>query len=610
MSRRKKVLLLTSPLAVLLALALVGSVQVDRMQAEADLLAETGKAAINLTKELAGGIAAGDPERIAAAYADDYRNPGAAAWSTRLASDRDGIRVYPWESGETFPSDREEIVGRYLALLEGVDSLEMAKFKLARVESIDSPTSAVIRAVLWMRGDGRLPALGTSLGGTPEPAAAPGASPAEGEASRSFETIAHFRMWIEDEGEGFKIKRQDLVRGETVTGPRSGFGDATSEVGLTFTAAKNPAFAAGEWELKTFAILQYGTAGASAVDYDGDGWYDLFLGDGEGFRLYRNRGDGTFYEANEEAGLPLDHHANVGLFADFDGDGDPDLVTAGYTRPHALYRNEGDGTFTDVSEGANLGGYFTTVASAVDYDLDGDLDLYLGRYLDARTDLPTTLFYTRNGQGNVLLRNDGGMTFTDVTEESGTREGGLTLGTAWADYDHDGDPDLYVANDFGRNAYLSNNGDGTFTDLSDERGALDFGFGMSADAADPDNDGDLDIYISNVHSGQRWYGQSATLVQYLLTSLRQGTIREDFPLYREIYGYAGARWRDYGDGMVKGNSLLLNDGAGGFTEVAEKAGANPFGWYWASTFFDYDNDGLQDVYAANGWITGETHDDL
>lgn len=322
-----------------------------------------------------------------------------------------------------------------------------------------------------------------------------------------------------------------------------------------------------------------------------------------------------------EVGLPAEQAGvNLGLFVDFDNDGDLDLLESRFTDGPLLYRNDGDGngasvTFTDVSAGANLGRGFVTVAAAADYDLDGDVDLYLGRYLDPRVDLPTTLFYTRNGQGNSLLRNDGDLTFTDVTEQAGVREGGLSLGTAWADYDQDGDPDLYVANDFGRNALLRNDGAGDdgavrFTDVSEASGTLDFGFGMSASWGDPDNDGDLDLYVSNVHSGQRWYGQATTLYQYLFNSLRQGTVRGDFDTYREIYGFTGADWEEYGDRMVKGNSLMLNDGAGGFDEVSEQAGTNPFGWYWGSTFVDYDNDGWEDVYAANGWISSKTYDDL
>jgi enediyne biosynthesis protein E4 len=266
---------------------------------------------------------------------------------------------------------------------------------------------------------------------------------------------------------------------------------------------------------------------------------------------------------------------------------------------------------TDASGITKKGdGDFVVVAAAGDYDNDGDLDLYLGRYLDPRRNLPTTLFYTRNGEGNSLLRNDGGFRFTDVTRQAGINETGLTLGVAWGDYDADGDQDMYASNDFGRDALLRNNGDGTFSDVSRETGADDPGYGMSSTWGDIDNDGDLDIYVADVRSGQRWYGQAATLYKYLLTSARQGTFLEDFGTYAEIYRNAGDDWTNYGDKVVKGNALYLNDGAGKFADVSEAAGANPFGWYWSSTMFDYDNDGRQDIYAVNGWITGKSKDDL
>jgi hypothetical protein len=225
-------------------------------------------------------------------------------------------------------------------------------------------------------------------------------------------------------------------------------------------------------------------------------------------------------------------------------------------------------------------------------------------------DLTTTNFYTRNGQGNTLLRNDGNLQFTDVTQQAGVRDGGLTLGIAWGDYDRDGDPDVYVANDFGRNALLRNNGDGTFSDVSMESGTIDIGYGMSATFEDIDNDADLDIYVSNVHSGQRWFGNSATLQRYLITSLQEGTILEDFPIYREIFDMLSGDWHDFGERVIRGNSLMLNNGDGTFSDVTEQCHVNPHGWYWSSTIFDFDNDCIQDIYAVNGWITGKIKDDL
>lgn len=592
MISRKRILIAAVILAaVLIALGAAAKLQIEQVEAEALALAETGQDAIDLLKKLGGGVKATSPEQILAVYDEDYESPQDGVWREVERYEKDGVRVYDWEVVDPGTTTRDDVARQYAALLEGVESLELAKLKLASVEEIggadgsDGSDRAVIRSVLWLRG--------------------------ERDNGRAFESQATLRLHLLDRGSGFKITRQELLRGKTVTGSRQGFVDVTEEAGLDFIAHHNPKFDTPEWEPKKFAIIRYGPAGVNAVDYDGDGWDDVFFADGKSARLYRNLGDGTFEDVTAAAGLPTDlDGVNTALLSDLDNDGDRDLFLGRFTAENRLYRNEGDGTFEDVTEGAGLGGFFVTVAAAGDADGDGLLDLYLGRYLDPRTQLPTTLFYTRNGQGNSLLRNLGDLRFEDVTETAGVREGGLSLGVAFADYDLDGDQDLYVANDFGRNALLQNQGDGTFEDVSEETGTLDFGYGMSATWGDVDNDGDLDIYTSNVHSGQRWYGQSPSLSKYLLTSFRQGTIYEDFGSYREVYEYAGSNWKDYGDRVVKGNSLLLNDGTGHFTDVAEDAGANPFGWYWGATFLDYDNDGRQDLYAANGWITADSHDDL
>lgn len=584
MSKKTRgIILWLSPVAVLLLLAVLGRMQIDRWETSAQQLATTGKGAIALFTELAAGLEAAEIDRVVACYADSG-SVGDGGWRETVSSERDGVRLSSWQA-EAPGSDREEVGRRLASFRDRFAEVESVKMKLDSVERIESPGHAVVRAILWMRGkraDGRV-----------------------------VESQALLRMWIDDGGEGWKIGRQELLWGQTVEGSARGFVDVAASSGLNHHSRQNPDFMTPEWEPKSFAIIKYGSAGVATVDYDGDGHYDLFFSDGASSRLYRNLGEDGFVETTAEAGLPVDVPGiNVALFSDFDNDGDADLFLGTFTRESFLFANNGDGTFTDRSATAGVGGYFVTVASAADYDGDGLLDLYVGRYLDPRVDLPTTLFYTRNGQGNTLLRNTGNLTFEDVTEEAGVRDGGLTLGVAWADYDEDGDPDLYVANDFGRNALFANLGDGRFEDVSTQAGAHDFGFGMSAAFGDVDNDLDLDLYVSNVHSSQRWYGQSATLHQYLMTSVRQGTIFEDFSVYREIFSLAGSSWGDYGDRMVKGNSLLINDGEGGFADVAEESRVNPFGWYWGSGFFDYDNDGRQDIYAANGWISSRSYDDL
>ncbi len=534
-----RLLLLIALGASLLAAAL----QLRSIHERAYQYAETGQSLIRLLDQYKEELAKGDITGVI----KHYEAPADIEffWESnelpRLS--RDGVSVRKWDVPGA-AEDKSNLREQLTRLLGAVGSIEEIKFKLDVLEETPSPESALIRSLLWVRG-----------------------MTADGEAS---ESLAHYRMSLRSAGGAWTIEKQELIHGRTVIGARRGFTEITRQAGIDFVSHINPLFFQPEWNPKIFGIMKYGPAGVAAADYDNDGWYDIFFADGKSPRLYRNNRDGTFSDVTEQAGLPAEMPGiNVGIFADFDNDGDKDLFLGCFTDENRLFRNNADGTFTEVTKDAGLGGYFVTVAAAADYDNDGRLDLYLGRYLDPRKDLPTTLFYTRNGQGNSLLRNDGDLRFTDVTAEAGVREGGLTLGVAWGDYDADGDPDLYVANDFGRNALFQNNSDGTLADVSKQAGALDHGFGMSAAFGDIDNDNDLDIYVSNVHSSQRWFAQAPTLYKYLLTSIRQGTLIEDFPLYKLIYGEAGAEWHSYGDRVVKGNTLLINDGKGRYTDVSD-----------------------------------------
>lgn len=590
--------------------------QSRRIQREATALAETGQTSIRLLNAYVSALKGGELDGVVDLYALESGVDGAPVTTLQVyggttakeGPERDGVAVRDWTAPS--PVDAEAgLLAQLEALVGDVGEIELAKFKLRRVESIGSEDEATVIGHLWLRG---------SREGAP-----------------AVEMHGRYRMALAAIGGDWKIRGQELVWGSTVTGSRTGFTDVAQEVGIDYVARHNPLFATDEWYPHTYEIIRYGPGGASAVDFDNDGWYDLFLTGGAGSRLYRNAGDGTFVDVTEEVGLPSDRAGfNVGIFADFDNDGDQDLYLGCFTGDaetsvddgsprgcrNLLFRNNlvdpgagsSDGPlFTDVTDGSGLEDldHFVVVAAAGDADGDGLLDLYVGRYLDPRTELPLTLFYTRNGRPNSLLRNQGDMSFSEVnTGDIG--DTGLALGVAWADADQDGDQDLYVANDFGRNVYLRNDGQGNFEDVAATIGAIDVGYGMSSTFADVDNDGDLDAYVSNVHSGQRWYSQATTFDQYLLNSLRQGTIFEDWSQYSDYWRHVPRDWHIFTENLIKGNSLLLNDGSGEYTDVAEAAGANPFGWYWGTATLDYDNDGLLDIYAANGWISGETYDDL
>jgi len=178
----------------------------------------------------------------------------------------------------------------------------------------------------------------------------------------------------------------------------------------------------------------------------------------------------------------------------------------------------------------------------------------------------------------------------------------MCLVTVWGDYDDDGYPDLYVVNDFGRNTLFHNDRNGTFTDVTGKSKTLAYGAGMSASFADYDNDGKLDIYCTHIRSEEAWFAEGPTVDRYMVNSLRQGVWKSDMPLYFQIFRQSGFGFVGVFQDMASGNTLLRNKGDGTFEDVTWKASANPLGWFWGASFADFDNDGWQDIYAADGWV--------
>jgi hypothetical protein len=232
------------------------------------------------------------------------------------------------------------------------------------------------------------------------------------------------------------------------------------------------------------------SCGAAWGDYDSDGWVDLFVTNSnpDPNALYRNRGDGSFEEVSAAAGFSDPHVAYGVAWSDYDNDGDLDLFVSG-KGPDRLYRNEGDGTFVDVAgeSGIHENGVGRGVAWA-DYDADGDYDLYLGNLEGA----------------NALFRNEGDGTFVDVTKSAGVADDGWTEGVSWADYDNDGWLDLFIARIGGHgksgetDRLFRNRGDGTFRDVSEEAGVAGMAvLNYGCPWADFDNDGDLDLYVTS-----------------------------------------------------------------------------------------------------------------
>ena len=339
-------------------------------------------------------------------------------------------------------------------------------------------------------------------------------------------------------------------------------------------------------------------AGVVAFDYNGDDLQDIYITstpdlagmvpDSDGANaLYRNNGDGTFTEVAREAGVAdVQSKGNGGCAADYDNDGDQDLFVANWGTSR-LFRNGGDGTFADVADSAGLadpdGTYRSMGCAWGDYDRDGHLDFIVVRHIDeSNPDAFTMRLYHFDVRPLALFHNDGDGTFTEVThllgatpnpDRSGGEYGrvwGAGFQPAWTDIDNDGDLDLYVINDFG--AYIHPNvlwrndgpapgGAGTgdqwaFTDVSEPSGAGTAMFGMGIAVGDYNSDGYLDMFVTNIAD----------------------------------------------------NVLLTNDGDGTFTDAAAEMGV-AYGEFrrqqrvsWGTVFIDYDNDGHEDLYVASGFL--------
>ena len=337
-----------------------------------------------------------------------------------------------------------------------------------------------------------------------------------------------------------------------------------------------------------------GNHGLAIGDVNGDQLEDLYVCQQGGLpnRLFVQNLDGTLRDVSETSGANwLDYCASA-LLVDFDNDGDRDLVVAQEWRILVM-SNDGQGRFQLEFGTSSHAQSFSL--SAADYDLDGDVDVFVCGYNPNSSTLrrgamgePVPYHDANNGGRNMLLRNDGNWLFTDVTSDVGLDENNsrFSFAAAWEDYDNDGDPDLYVANDYGRNNLYQNN-QGNFDDVAPDLNVEDMSAGMSANWADVNRDGRMDLYVSNMFSaaGNR------------ITYQRQFKTQID-PTVKELY-----------QRHARGNTLFLNSG-GGFRDVSEQAAVTMGRWAWGSRFADLNGDGWEDLIVANGFISTEDSGDL
>ena len=409
------------------------------------------------------------------------------------------------------------------------------------------------------------------------------------------------------------------------------FTDVTKQAGINFKHSY------GDFDLSN--IVEGTGAGAMFFDYDNDGWLDIYFINGCWLKtvndnrgrslrdkltnsLYRNNKDGTFSDVTEKARVGDKGFGFGCSAADFDQDGDLDLYVLNYG-PNVFYRNNGDGTFTDISESSGLANSnWSLSAPWFDYDGDGDLDVYVANYLEydsgkfrsyyAAAGYPGPLSY--RGQPDALYRNNGDGTFTDVAKEAGVfQPNGRAMSATIADLNNDGFLDIYIPNDAMENYFFKNTGKGTFENEGLMMG-LAFGEGgqgvssMGPAVGDVDRDSWLDIYIPDMGYGcllmnRKDYFEDRTEPTNLAVVCGQytgwGGVLFDYDCdgYLDIFIANGNAHHEYTEEDV----LMRNDGTGDFVDVAVKSGPYFREKYVGrgATYGDYDNDGDLDLLVIN-----------
>ena len=340
-------------------------------------------------------------------------------------------------------------------------------------------------------------------------------------------------------------------------------------------------------------LNRFGTPGISIGDVNGDGLDDFFLCQEPGLpnRLFIQQKDGQAVESSKEWGIDWIEDSRSSIIADFDNDGDQDLAVACYGMV-VIAENDQEKRFEPTA--ILKTSWSTSSLAAADYDNDGLIDLYVCAYVNEDngnsigTDSNEFIYHNaENGAANTLYKNVtkgiGEVSFIDVTNEAGlnVNNSRWSFAASWEDYDNDGDQDLYVANDYGRNN-LYNNDKGKFTDLASKTYSEDSASGMSVAWADYDKDGNMDIYVSNMFSAA---GNRITNQKQFKSSTQQ-SVREIFRRF------------------ARGNTLLRNVD-GNFQDTSLLAGVNMGRWAWGSNFIDFNNDTFPDLVVANGYLTSK-----
>ncbi len=337
----------------------------------------------------------------------------------------------------------------------------------------------------------------------------------------------------------------------------------------------------------------YQGAGVATGDINNDGLPDFFITSNmKPDKLYLNKGGMQFEDITEKAGIVFDGKWSTGVtMADVNSDGLLDIYVCKYlldkpeNRANSLYINNGDLTFTEKAKEYGIAdmGYATT-ANFFDYNKDGHLDLYVGNQPPVsrlqKTVQSQKIDYTYTDR---LFKNNGNGTFTDVTEEAGITNYNFTLAVTVSDINNDTWPDIYIACDFEEpDVYYQNNGDGTFTNVINDAMRHISTFSMGVDIADVNNDGWMDIYVADMVAADN---------QRLKANMSGMNPQKFWALAKAGYHH-----------QYMFNAFQINNGNGKFSEIGQMAGISNTDWSWATLFADYDNDGLKDLVVTNGLV--------
>lgn len=485
------------------------------------------------------------------------------------------VSTHLWETPEsnikvsvpaTTKTAKAEFVGGWAAFLDHFSEIEDARFKVKEA-NFDPKAQAVLgaeepTAIVGAAGKARIAfyVIGRDIDGKRE------------WARGTFMTDVRYAANKHWQFDSFDLLTFDsLVAGI----------DLFSEVAVPAGVGENiPAFGTPE----NSGFIWHG---AAAADFDGDGWMDLIVTAPKKNILYLNDRKGRFRDASEETGLRTLATGVAPLVFDYDNDGDSDIFISSVGQQILLenrLKQGGKLRFVDVSLEAGVAKNAIGF-SAVAGDVNGDkrLDVYVTSYNRYGQITPDSWFRATNGTPNLLFVSQPDGTFREEAEKWGVNDKRWSYSAEFADINSDGKIDLYVANDFGEKAMFINKG-GRFVDEARERGVLDPGNGMGVSFGDYNNDGLLDLHASNM---------SSTAGNRILSRLFPNSSAKDNVLKK----------------LAAGNNLFENTGDGKFRDVTAEVGGFSGGWAWGGGFIDFDNDGWEDIYTPNGFISGKSMKD-